>query len=373
MEVLISKEDTKKKVRQLGTDEQASVSIILGAGASFGYSLENNNRPPIVKDLFDSSNPIVYKVISKPEHAFIRNNSADFIEELKNYDNDLEKYLSFIFSRNSEDNLFGNFLAYLEDIFFFASEDVARESNNYKKLINLMWDLHGKKHWSCLSFNYDTLLEKSYLIAGRDTTGRSFGSIESYLNHSPAILKIHGGVNHRYIFRKFYEDNDSGFHNNHRLFSMMMNERKSYQEFLSILDLDSSKPDRFKLESVRDEEKKKWRNVSRLNFPLMLIPIHATITPENIFFKNLLDLAGKEIEKASLVIAIGYNFGDEAFIDILKKVDLSKKEIILVNTQRTVNNLDQNLGYQRIKKIWPETNVKIFDGDGFQGFIDAIR
>jgi hypothetical protein len=108
------------------------------------------------------------------------------------------------------------------------------------------------------------------------------------------------------------------------------------------------------------------------DFPLMLIPIHESVAPENLFFKELIDSSTKSIERANLVVSIGYNFGDEAFTNALSKIDLSKKDIILVNSKSEAKNLVNHLGYQRIKKIWPSDKIRVFEGNGFGEFMDAI-
>lgn len=369
--VLISQEELKSKVLALRTEASQSACIIFGAGASYGYSDEHTYNPPTVKDLFDESNLAVREIINQSKHLFIKNNKIDFSRELRNYENDLEKYLSSLYSSNKDDNIFGSFLSYLEDIFFLASRDVVSgSSNNYRTLINLMWGSHGKKQWSCLSFNYDTILEKSYLIADRDTTGRKFNRIEDYKDANPVILKMHGGINFRYTFRKLFEDRDVINHTSHVLFSKMMSDSSNMDDFLKVIDPNQGKPilhyDTLVLhESVR-------RRMSDFNFPLMLIPIHASVAPENIYFREQINLAKQQIEKASLIIAIGYNFGDVAFTESLKEIDYSNKEIILIGTLSASKNPESYLGFQRLKQAWPNAKIRVFEGNGFGDFIEAL-
>ena len=196
----------------------------------------------MVKDLFNESNRVIKEIINRPSNTFIKNNSSDFAQELEYHNNDLEKYLSFLYSQQKEDRIFASFLSYLEDIFFLASDGVTTGLNNYKTLINRMWDFHGKKHWGCISFNYDTILEQSYLIAGRDISERDFSDLESYLNYNPVILKMHGGINFRYIFKKPLADDDSKIYNNHVLFSKMMSESGKVDDFIQTLRIGDGKP-----------------------------------------------------------------------------------------------------------------------------------
>lgn len=370
-EDLISSKDAKLRIDTLGDkSSNESACIIFGAGASSGYSYRHTYTPPSIKDLFNESNPVVNEVINLEKNLFIKYNKEDFSRGIRYHENDLEKYLSFLYSKNRNDNRFNRFLTYLEDIFSLASQDIVMgEPNNYRTLINRMWDLHGiQKKWSCISFNYDTILESSYLMADRDTTKRNFSSITSYIDFNPAILKMHGSINFRYIFREPRYALSSGLLNTHDLFSKMMTD--SNGNFLNVIELTSKKPNFKSVKTIYTKEKNS--DFFEYNFPLMLIPIHASITHENIFFKESLDLAKKQIENSNLIIAIGYNFGDEAFNDVLGKIDHSKKEIILVDTAFTIKDLENYPGFQKIKKTWSKAKIRAFDGDGFDDFMKAI-
>lgn len=366
---LISKVETKTRIQSLATKQDDTACIIFGAGASFGYSDENYFKPPIVKDLFDDSNNLVKEIINSREHASIKTNRQHYKDQLQNYNNDLEAYLSFLYKRNPKDSLFSNFLIYLQDIYINASKNFTSEPNNYKKLINLMWDLHGDKHWACISFNYDTLLEKSYAEAGRDPVTRKFDSLESYTNHRPVILKMHGGINFRYAHVKSHEYNDDKIKFPvYSLFSKMMSNEDNWKVGLAdVVYPELEKPNHHQTYYKGD------MRMSYYDFPLMLIPVHATVQTGNPYFENMANLAKTEIEKSNLIISIGYNFGDDSFLGKLSSLNLSKKEIILVGTKSSNIDFGSYLAFQRIKKDCPDTCVKIFDGNGFTEFIKAIR
>ncbi len=370
--ILIQGEELKKLIRDSASKPNSQACLIFGAGASYGYSKEHFYKPPVVRDLFNDSNNVVNQVINRPENIFIKNNKSDYTRDLRNYENDLERYLSSFYAQNKEDNLFGRFLQYLEDIFFLASEDVITDStNNYRTIINLMWSLYGKGRWSCLSFNYDTILEKSYLIADRDTTEREFNSSKSYTGLIPAIVKMHGSINFRYIFRKPFIETDQKTHTTHALFSKMMSDKSSSKDFLRIIGLRQKKPNFYSYQQIMTSEKK-IQPVSHFDFPLMLIPIHASINPENVFFQEQLELAKRKIKNSNLIISIGYNFGDEAFIDNLSSLDFLNKEIILVDMKSAFSDTGKYSAFQRISKKWGNAKIKIFDGNGFDEFMDAV-
>jgi hypothetical protein len=366
--VLLSKEEMNNKIKK-SSEANEKICIIFGAGASLGYSKNHYYKTPIVRDLFDDkSNNTVMEVINKPANKSLKNNKGDYLHDLKDYEYDLEKYLSYLYKKNPEDNIFSNFLTYLEDIFFLSSEKVDDTFNNYKSLINIMYRLYGKDLWSCISFNYDTIFEKSYLLTDRDTSRRNFSNLDDYINMKPVILKMHGGINFRYLLCR--PVSDISISNNHSIFSEMMREKRDVDTFLQVIDIESPEPEPYHTPEYNHDSKRMERKV---NFPLMLIPIHASITPENIFFKEQIKLAKKQMEEASLIISIGYNFGDEAFTNELIDIDLSKKEIILVDIQESIDKIVDYNGYKRAKKIFSDANVRIFDGDGFGDFVNAIR
>ena len=71
-----------------------------------------------------------------------------------------------------------------------------------------------------------------------------------------------------------------------------------------------------------------------------------------------------------MIIAIGYNFGDNFFINQLSELDLSNKELILVGTTNLVKNYTDHNAYKNASKIFK--NIRVFNGDGFTDFVDAI-
>ncbi len=372
---LLSKSDTKREIRDLLNQTNGSICFIFGAGASYGYSKDNRYSPPTVENLFNEENLIVKEVIAR--HPSIKSRQSHIIKEIKNHQNDLEIYLSKRYSGKPEDKLFGDLLSYLEDVFISASNKFVSEPNSYKDLINLMWELHGSKSWSFLSFNYDTLLEKSYLEADNDPKRDSFGSLKDYLNFSPSIIKVHGGINFRHQYIKPCLWNDPESLSNYFLFSEMMSDRN--KNGFKIVPPNLTEYPSHRVEHKIDSDGKLTNEeISIYDFPLMLIPIHATIRPENPFFEKMINRAKEEIEKSSMVVAIGYNFGDDAFMEELKKIDFSKKELMLVNTNQFIQNIlketKKEVGFERMMNFFKGDydRFKIFNGDGFGEFVESL-
>jgi hypothetical protein len=369
-QVLIGSDEMYQKFNKAADNPEGSICFIFGAGASFGYcDDEVDEVPPIVTDLFDDDNLIVKKVIRKPEHDFILGHRDFLLRTLKRYDNDLEKYLSALYNKNDGDDLFSSLILYLQDIFYSASDRVNPDDNNYKNLINQLFSTRAKLPWSSISFNYDTILEQSYMLAKRDKA-RTFESIESYLVN-PKIIKIHGSINFRYLLTEPSKNHPK---TEKDIFGLMMNGKKDIGESLKILNpaFHSSKKQVFFYQEPRIDRDGIRRMVDFYDFPLMMIPIHGTKRSENSLFLDMLKEAREEIEKASLVIAIGYNFGDELFTNEIKGIDTSNKELILVGTKKLTLDYKNHSAYKNILNVWKKDKIRVFEGNGFTDFIEGI-
>lgn len=368
--VLLEKEETYRKYKKAVDRTDSSICFIFGAGASYGYSSENSFfAPPIVADLFSDTNGVVKEVIRRPQHDFILGH-RDFLKKaLRRYNGDLERYLSELYQKNSNDDFFSSLLFYLQDIFYLASDKVQENNNSYKDLVNLLFTSRGSLPWSCITFNYDTLLEQSYIFARRDRE-RNFKDIKSYLNY-PKILKMHGSVNFRYLLT---EDNSNPTRNEKNVFGLMMDGKKDIGEAIEVFEpkTGSARNLNFLNPITIPDEKGINRAKKVYNFPLMMVPIHATKRPKHNFFLEMLKEAKNEIEKASLIIAIGYNFGDELFMSEISNIDLKNKDLILVGTKKLVVDYKSHPAYQDVIKVFESNRVHVFNGNGFTEFIDTI-
>jgi hypothetical protein len=157
------------------------------------------------------------------------------------------------------------------------------------------------------------------------------------------------------------------------VFGLMMNGKKEPEEELLVYSPTgkSWQSDKFYSEAMITDKEGHRRGVDLYNYPLIMIPIHGTKRSENELFIKMLDEAREEVNRSSTVIAIGYNFGDELFIKELNKLDLTKKELILVGTKKLTTDLQNHLCYKNAAKFW-KGNIRIFNGDGFTAFVDAI-
>src|SRR3989344_3422033 len=196
MNPFISPEELKNKFVDFARNSESKLSIIFGAGASYGYSRDRNfiYRPPTVSELLKDNNPLVKSVIEKPEHGAIKGQRAHIERSIKSFEGDLEAYLSDIYSNDTDDNLFPRMLRYLEDIFTLVSQYVDLDDNYYQNLLSRVRDLRGRKPWSILTFNYDTILEQSVANLQRWIPAKTFNTDLDYLGSNPKLLKMHGGI-----------------------------------------------------------------------------------------------------------------------------------------------------------------------------------
>jgi hypothetical protein len=325
----------------------------------------------LVAGLFDDTlNTIVQDVINDREHQPIRN-FRTFLDELLGDDKgDLENHLSELYNQDDSDDIFSALIDYLQKIFSLASRkgNLDPLENNYIRLLQLMLNLRNKKTWSCISFNYDTLLEQSYLSTGRDRT-RDFLTLENYSDVCPRILKMHGGFNFRYQFAEIAQGKPK---TERELFHLMMSQKADSFNNHALIGLKSEIPDHYSAGSHWNATKGTHEPTHQYNFPLIMIPIHATKKPENHYFVDMLSKAKNEIESSTLIIAIGYNFGDESFCNEIKKIDLSKKELILVSTSKLYEDPENHIGFKNAFNVWKTSKISLFKGDGFSKFVTAI-
>jgi len=364
---------TKSEIFDLFTeksDEEENITFIFGAGASYGYSYDQNIDyvPPIVANLFDEDNKAVFNVINRPEHQFVLGQKAYLEETLESFDNDLEKYLSFLYNKNDDDPTFSALLLYIQDLCWLAAKNIDTNSNNYKDLVNRMSTLRGKSSWTCISFNYDTILEKSIVAAGRDDS-RHFNDFEDYTNKNPKVIKIHGSVNFRFLF----EENISEQKKNEReIFGLMMREKKIDSSHTDVRGISSDVGEFYIRDSLWNQEKQKSVPFHAYNYPLMMIPIHNTQRSAHPFFQDALEEARREIDASSLVVVVGYNFGDELLLEQLDSIDLSNKKVVLVGTKSLYTDPDTHPCFQNAVNNLKGADIKVFEGNGFYEFVRSI-
>jgi hypothetical protein len=367
MDILISPQETKQKLRDFASNSPGKISFIFGAGASAGYT--NNAdipRPPVVADILNDKNELVARALS--QHSNVAFHRSLIKAELVNFNNDLEEYLSDLFARDKDDTLFSDMLSYLESIFAAASHEIDQENNNYRKLFYFLKEKRANNKWSLISFNYDTILEQSFKLIDRSRLRRDFETDENYAKTNPPIIKVHGGINYRYQFDKVEKGLET-----HDVLLQMLEDGRPVESYLEVQGLKDYIPDfHRRLKSKNDKQEEFY--FSRYNFPLMMIPVHGTSISKNSFFAQKLLEAKEEIKDSELVISIGYNFGDICFTKALEDLALAGKELILVGTNSSPDSLvqqkEKHVSYLKTSKLWD--SIRIFDGSGFAEFADSL-
>jgi len=367
MNPLISPDELKKNFAEFARNSEKKLTIILGAGASFGYSRDKNfiYKPPTVSELLKNESPLVQQVIEKSEHRVVKGQRAHIARSIKSLDGDLEAYLSDIYTNDTADELFPSMLRYLEDIFTLVSQNVDLEDNYYQTLLSRVRDLRGTKPWSILTFNYDTILEQSIVDIQRWVPKRVFKKDNDYLDFNPKVLKMHGGVNLRYVTIPDPENAD--LVSPHDVFTELMNKKEPIENYMEIIALGSKTPSFKNHRILRDVG---GRVIC--DFPLMMVPIHTVVKSENSFFCRQVEYAKNEISQSGLVVAIGYQFGDNTFVEALKGLDLKESTLILVGTTYLLDKTIESKAFKSASKVWPKENIRIYQGNGFAEFAESL-
>jgi hypothetical protein len=111
--------------------------------------------------------------------------------------------------------------------------------------------------------------------------------------------------------------------------------------------------------------------MSDYDFPLMMVPIHNANDEHSKFFQEQVDQAVTELSRSSLVVAIGYNFGDKIFAEKIKEMESADKTLLVVSGSDFSSNPTDYPGYSAITSIW-KGKIYFFKGEKFTGFTDCI-
>lgn len=380
-DIFITKSQIYKKFVELEEDP-AGITFIFGAGASAGYTSDTANHltPPTVEHILDrEKNTAVARLKEKGEHDGVFDEKDHIDDWLTSRQMDLESYLGSLFKKRAENEPFVlNFLEYLNDLCALVSKNFdTSQKNNYKRLARTMYTLRGNLPWHCLSFNYDTLLEKSILSCKKDDD-RNFNSFPDYQLKNPSVIKIHGSRNFTF---SYVEKTKTPKKTRKEIFKLMMDgsvdesSEQSFYRYSSEEDFSGYVGLSRSTEWVKysDDEESVYSDI--YHYPLTMVPIHNTTKFECPYFKEQLEEAKKRISESKLVVVIGYNLGDDVFREHIKGLDTTSKELILVGTNSPKGIINQNITHQSYKwasEIWEGKNIKIFDGNGFGEFVNAI-
>lgn len=179
-------------------DFQVSKLIVFGAGASYGCSFDNKLgrfQPPMVDAIFDerfrsiySNYPSVVNSISNFRRKAINGIELLFQKEWERID---AGYVPELLRNHI------NLQFYLRDLFKTISKEMEKiETNVYDvffyEIQNYLLE-HPKERISIVTFNYDTIVEKSL----ERIFGYNFNNLEDYISplHRIHLYKLHGSSN----------------------------------------------------------------------------------------------------------------------------------------------------------------------------------
>lgn len=320
--------------------------IILGAGASYDYSV-HEKPAPLTKDLVkgDILNrdalkkyPDVAGLFSSITHAVLKK-GKNFEIELQNIKNKFGNN----FHRKEQ------FIAlefYLQELFKEISQK-SHEINNYQALIDKIKDHNEGLAKACIvTFNYDTLLDKCIKPDGYD-------DINDYINSSLQLIKPHGSHDWVYV-----GDRD-------RL-DYKWNEYKS--------DFDFYKKNPHYLNSLREKNagpytinqivRNQVRSGSMAKFPAIAVPLQEK--QELVCPLRHQTALKTSLQQADRLLIIGWRAADEYFLKLLEENIVKYIPITIVaESIESVAEIKKNL-----RKVAPINNFTLVSG-GFTEFISG--
>lgn len=317
--------------------------IVLGAGASFGYSIDH--MPPLTSQLVDPAH-LDDELLKRYKPA------AALLSELYDYwktdgnSFNFEKRLKEIKDASGAHELRQKqFIAlqyYLKGKFEKESKSL-RRINTYKSLISIIEtsDIPGVL---VLSFNYDTLFEDSF-------TDRVFESMNSYVDGRIKIIKPHGSHNWAYIG----ESIPAGWNIANRDYQFLLKNPKHLEVLKAKDDVD---PYHFKeLDSERD---------ARFIFPAIAVPIddkHNFVCPT-----SHMDEARKILRETDKILIIGWKAGDKNILDEFKN-NLPQRFGVLAVTRDVESAIGVTKTIEGLNPNWVVDSKGV--GGGFSGLITS--
>lgn len=185
------------------------VIIILGAGASHDYIDEgivpmtlSPWKPPLTDQIFGSSQHT--EIIDHfPEATNLVSGARLNISK----DNTLESYIQKVSEKSKtvegRQRQLIAFRFYLQNLFEMISEKYYQHGNNHGELVNQILDREGGGTACVVTFNYDTLFEKSV------DNVLSTKNLYSYIDGEIKVIKPHGSHNWAHVIStKFLDDQE---------------------------------------------------------------------------------------------------------------------------------------------------------------------
>lgn len=214
--------------------------VILGAGASYdsNYELIDNDseqwKPPLGNKLFDTRQNF-RAVINSYSGAKALSSDINAIEDIEDY---FQSKWDFIL-KNRADELLAkiiNVQYYLQDLLYQVSQNYSVSGlSNYDILMSRAYEyaIKNDEDVCFVTFNYDTLLEKSF----EKTFNTEIKNLDQYIDTPIKILKLHGSCNwYRAFNRSFMTFNHAELSNQPEIANFLYNKQFNLQQIYDGLE-----------------------------------------------------------------------------------------------------------------------------------------
>ncbi|MFA6601432.1 MAG: hypothetical protein WCT02_01020 [Candidatus Paceibacterota bacterium] len=318
--------------------------IILGAGASYDYSVISKGIAPLTKDLI--SEPFI-DVNLLNDYDDVANLLSSIANQVKSGATTFEHALQDIKDGSEKlPHIRKQFIA-LEFYLKKRFTDISLKSypiNNYKTLIEKI-KRYNDGHACVVTFNYDSFFERAYKQGG-------FQTMSDYTQDNLKIIKPHGSHDWLYINQK-----------NQYTRSENISDLELYQndpDFISRLRGQTNPPDPY--HEIYINKREASGSEAYAKFPAIAVPLQEK--QEHICPQKHFSVLETSIQNADRILIIGWRAADKYFIDILNKNLRNKVDITCVaESSKSVHEIQNNLiRLNMIKKF----NLV---SSGFSGFV----
>lgn len=342
--------------------------IIIGAGASYDflkiarhesgdqYRL-NTWRPPLTNNVFDVSR--FSEIIGKYENVKPLASTIINIVDGKN-PFDFEKYLS-----NQEvqfpEKSYPQIIAlrfYLAELFSKVSYHFYRHTNNHTHLIDQIDKKVGKA--VVVNFNYDTLFEKNIpLINNSD-------KIDSYIDGTIKVIKIHGAHNWRYTPKitldktgvyEFFISGGRSLHEEYKDHEVDPTTTKSF---------DYSK-ENFDLNEYRKNIEDKTLSITSWLYYLPAIAIPIATKASSVCPPSHIKVLTDELASVDGILVVGWRAQDEYVLKLLKDNLPDKVKLTIVSSSEA-HAQEIALKFKEIQQIKID-DITVSKSEGYTNFM----
>jgi len=291
--------------------------FVFGAGASQAaqnqstYTESHNERAPLVDGLFNEQ----YIACMRPGINFDIEECRAKVREygsLEKWLTEKWKNISNLGTLRAQEGVktwFGNINLYTWILLNSVSQTYPA-AQGYSPLLQKLYE----QDFGIISFNYDTLLDQSYM----DVFGEPLSSKKSYLDSS--FVKLHGSVNWFLKARAEEQDLRHGRHNGDVEVRLRAIAKNIYNGApMSMNSLEIIDPKHSSLKTI--EQVMNYFANEGYFYPLLFMPLTGKAYDTISDFKDVMIAKAEEmLTKASDVYFVGYRASDDLIHELLKKV-----------------------------------------------------